>query len=577
MRGCAATMALLSRALLAGASGQLRNKATTAGNLLQRTRCPYFYDTNQPCNKRKPGSGCAALGGFSRQHAIVGVSDACIATHPSDMAVAMMALDAVGGDGAARRHDTAAFRSPTSTGCPATRRTSRRCWTPGELITAVTLPKPVGGTHIYRKVRDRASYAFALVSVGAIVQRDGTGRVALGGVAPKPWRVEAAEAEMPRGAKAVAGALARRRQADARERIQAAAGRAHARRGAERSERLSHEVRTSRHAQSDRSAQGDRASRPTASTVRSRPRAPRPTPMSGTTSSPTRPMAMWSAQASPRAASRRSIWQTPRPRPACSPSSPRRMPASSARATTTPPNCSAAPRSSTIIRPSRSSLPRPSNRRAPRRSSSASITRRPKARSILRRRRISAIKPEPEFRRPGRHGCRRLRRRLRQQRRSSSTQPTRTPDQAHAMMEPHASIAAWDGDKLTLWTSNQMIDWGTGDMAQDARHRQGEGAPDLAVHRRRLRRQIVSARRRAARGARRARSETAGEGGAAAAAYVQQHHAPAGDDPAHPHRRDARTARSPPSATRAGPAICRAAIRRLRSARRVCSTPAPTA
>ena len=103
---------------------------------------------------------------------------------------------------------------------------------PGELITAVTLPKPVGGTHIYHKVRDRASYAFALVSVGAIVQRDGTGRVALGGVAHKPWRVEAAEAEMPRGAKAVTAAAARRRQADARERIQAAAGRAHARRGA---------------------------------------------------------------------------------------------------------------------------------------------------------------------------------------------------------------------------------------------------------------------------------------------------------------------------------------------------------
>ena len=199
--------ALLARALLAGASGQLRNKATTAGNLLQRTRCPYFYDTNQPCNKRKPGSGCAALGGISRQLAVVGASDACIATHPSDMAVAMMALDAVvetvRPDGAAR----AAFRSPTSTGCPATRRTSRRRWQPGELITAVTLPKPVGGTHIYRKVRDRASYAFALVSVGAIVQRDGTGRVALGGVAPKPWRVAAAEAEMPRGAKAVAARL----------------------------------------------------------------------------------------------------------------------------------------------------------------------------------------------------------------------------------------------------------------------------------------------------------------------------------------------------------------------------------
>jgi xanthine dehydrogenase YagS FAD-binding subunit len=198
--------ALLSRALLAGASGQLRNKATTAGNLLQRTRCPYFYDTNQPCNKRKPGSGCAAIGGFSRQHAIVGVSDACIATHPSDMAVAMMALDAsvetVRPDGTTRNIPLADFyRLPGDTPQVET------ALTPGELITAVTLPKPVGGTHIYRKVRDRASYAFALVSVGAIVQRDGSGRIALGGVAHKPWRIEAAEAEMPRGAKAVAARL----------------------------------------------------------------------------------------------------------------------------------------------------------------------------------------------------------------------------------------------------------------------------------------------------------------------------------------------------------------------------------
>jgi len=197
---------LLSRALLAGASGQLRNKATTAGNLLQRTRCPYFYDTNQPCNKRKPGSGCAAIGGFSRQHAIVGVSDACIATHPSDMAVAMMALDAsvetVRPDGTSRSIPLADFyRLPGDTPQAET------MLTPGELITAVTLPKPFGGTHIYRKVRDRASYAFALVSVGAIVQRDGSGRVALGGVAHKPWRIEAAEAELPRGAKAVTGRL----------------------------------------------------------------------------------------------------------------------------------------------------------------------------------------------------------------------------------------------------------------------------------------------------------------------------------------------------------------------------------
>ncbi|MDP1837254.1 MAG: xanthine dehydrogenase family protein subunit M, partial [Reyranella sp.] len=197
---------LLSRAMLAGASGQLRNKATTAGNLLQRTRCPYFYDTNQPCNKRRPGSGCAALGGFSRQHAVVGASEACIATHPSDMAVAMRALDAtvetVRPDGSARSIPIAEFhRLPGDTPHIETALAA------GELITAVTLPKPVGGKHIYRKVRDRASYAFALISVAAVIQRDGSGRVALGGVAHKPWRVEAAEPDLPRGAKAASAGL----------------------------------------------------------------------------------------------------------------------------------------------------------------------------------------------------------------------------------------------------------------------------------------------------------------------------------------------------------------------------------
>jgi xanthine dehydrogenase YagS FAD-binding subunit len=197
---------LLSRALVAGATGQLRNMATTAGNLLQRTRCPYFYDPNQPCNKRAPGSGCGAIGGYSRQHAIVGVSNACIATHPSDMAVAMRALDAtvetVRPDGSARTIPIAQFhRLPGDTPQFDT------VLGTGELITAVTLPRPPGGTHIYRKVRDRASYAFALVSVAAIVQRDGSGRVALGGVAHKPWRIEAAEAAMPRGAKAVTAQL----------------------------------------------------------------------------------------------------------------------------------------------------------------------------------------------------------------------------------------------------------------------------------------------------------------------------------------------------------------------------------
>jgi xanthine dehydrogenase YagS FAD-binding subunit len=197
---------VLSRALLAGASMQLRNKATTAGNLLQRTRCPYFYDTNQVCNKRVPGSGCSAIGGFTRSHAIVGASDACIATHPSDMAVAMQLLDAsietVRADGATRVIPIADFyRLPGAT--PHLENTLQA----GELITAVTLPKPQGGKHYYRKVRDRASYAFALVSVAAIVHPDGSGRVAVGGVAPRPWRVAAAEQALPRGGKAVAEVL----------------------------------------------------------------------------------------------------------------------------------------------------------------------------------------------------------------------------------------------------------------------------------------------------------------------------------------------------------------------------------
>lgn len=186
---------VLSRALVAGASGQLRNMATTAGNLLQRTRCPYFYDTNMPCNKRKPGSGCSAIGGFTRHHAVLGASEACIATHPSDMAVAMRALDAgvetIRPDGTKRAIPIADFhRLPGETPHIET------MLGPGELITSVMLPKPIGGKQIYRKVRDRASYAFAVVSVAAVVQPNGSGRVALGGVAHKPWRVEAAEAGM---------------------------------------------------------------------------------------------------------------------------------------------------------------------------------------------------------------------------------------------------------------------------------------------------------------------------------------------------------------------------------------------
>ncbi len=196
--------AVLSRALLSGASGQLRNKATTAGNLLQRTRCPYFYDTNQACNKRKPGSGCAAIGGFNRNLAIMGTSNACIATHPSDMAVAMRVLDAsvetVKPDGATRSIPIADFhRLPGDTPQVET------VLLPGELITAVTLPKPIGGKQIYQKVRDRASYAFALVSVAAVIQPDGRGRFAFGGLAHKPWRVEAAERQS--GANAIASGV----------------------------------------------------------------------------------------------------------------------------------------------------------------------------------------------------------------------------------------------------------------------------------------------------------------------------------------------------------------------------------
>ena len=196
--------AVLTRALVSGASGQLRNKATTAGNLLQRTRCPYFYDTNQPCNKRRPGSGCAAIGGFNRNLAIMGTSDACIATHPSDMAVAMRLLDAtvetVRPDGTTRTIPIADFHR-----LPGTTPEIETSLVPGEFITAVALPKPLGGVHLYQKVRDRASYAFALISVAAVVQPDGRGRYAFGGLAHKPWRVEAAERET--GAKAIAATV----------------------------------------------------------------------------------------------------------------------------------------------------------------------------------------------------------------------------------------------------------------------------------------------------------------------------------------------------------------------------------
>src|ERR1700724_1900331 len=190
---------VLSQALLAGASGQLRNKASVGGNLLQRTRCPYFYDTAAACNKREPGAGCAALRGFNRTHAILGASDACIATHPSDMAVAMAALEAqidlLEPDQSTRRVAIDDFYClPGST--PHIETVLR----PGEMITAVILPPPPPGRQRYRKVRDRASYEFALISVAVIVATDRetitTARVAFGGVAHKPWRSIDAEAAL---------------------------------------------------------------------------------------------------------------------------------------------------------------------------------------------------------------------------------------------------------------------------------------------------------------------------------------------------------------------------------------------
>lgn len=191
---------MLSRALLSGASGQLRNAATTGGNLLQRTRCVYFQDPTTPCNKRAPGSGCSALGGYTRYHAILGASDACIATHPSDMAVALAALDAtvvvLGAGGETRIPVTQLHRLP---GDEPERDTVLEH---GDLITAVELPPPASGTRsTYRKIRDRASYAFALVSVASVLDLDPdaaqptvrSARIALGGVAHAPWRARRAE------------------------------------------------------------------------------------------------------------------------------------------------------------------------------------------------------------------------------------------------------------------------------------------------------------------------------------------------------------------------------------------------
>ena len=189
---------VLARAMLAGASGQLRNKATTGGNLLQRTRCYYFYQTDSPCNKREPGSGCPAINGENRPLAILGTSDDCIAQHPSDMAVAMRLLDAtietLKADGTSRQiaikdfyclpKDTPHIETVLET---------------GELITHIILPAPIKGMHTYDKVRDRASYAFALVSCAAVInvnnQRElETVRLAFGGIGTRPWRNEAVEA-----------------------------------------------------------------------------------------------------------------------------------------------------------------------------------------------------------------------------------------------------------------------------------------------------------------------------------------------------------------------------------------------
>ncbi|MFI5771464.1 FAD binding domain-containing protein [Streptomyces sp. NPDC051658] len=201
----------LSQALLSGASGQLRNTATTGGNLLQRTRCPYFQDTSKPCNKREPGTGCPARDSAQRDLAVLGHSAQCVATHPSDMAVALSALDATvhlhGPDGVRTVPATGFHRLPGDT---PDRDTEIR---PGELITEVTLPpSPGGAASLYRKARDRASFAFALASVAAVLSvRDGRiehAALAFGGLAHRPWRARAAE-DVLRGAPATDETFAR--------------------------------------------------------------------------------------------------------------------------------------------------------------------------------------------------------------------------------------------------------------------------------------------------------------------------------------------------------------------------------
>ena len=198
---------VLTHAIVAGGSGQLRNKATTGGNLLQRTRCAYFYDTTKPCNKRKPGSGCGALEGLNRNSAIFGASHACIATHPSDMAVALTALGAtvetLSPSGQARAFPILELhRLPGETPDVETH------LIPGELIIAVVLPPAPAGGQVYRKVRDRASYAAGLASVAVV-----GGKIALGAVAHKPWRAADAEAALASGASPVEAIAAELEQA----------------------------------------------------------------------------------------------------------------------------------------------------------------------------------------------------------------------------------------------------------------------------------------------------------------------------------------------------------------------------
>ncbi len=188
---------MLTRAIVAGASAQIRNMATVGGNLLQRTRCTYFYDTEgSRCNKREPGQGCDAIDGFNRIHAILGISEACVATHPSDMCVALAALDAIVHLRSADGERSVAFSDLYL--LPGDTPDRETVLAPGDLITSIELPPPaLNGPSTYRKVRDRASYAFALVSVAAAIELDGDRvsdvRIALGGVAPKPWRAWRAE------------------------------------------------------------------------------------------------------------------------------------------------------------------------------------------------------------------------------------------------------------------------------------------------------------------------------------------------------------------------------------------------